>query len=72
MGAGLWFEDRCGALLTNLLSHPGSGRRQAWYTNSRRMGAVYSKRLFRSIFSNLYAGTVVRRLSSTGPPTVKW
>ena len=33
---------------------------------------VYSKRLFRSIFSNLYAGNVVRRLSSTGPPTVKW
>jgi hypothetical protein len=43
----------CRPLLTTLPCHPASGRRRQGRTSFRRLGVVYSKRLFRSIFSKL-------------------
>ena len=62
----------CGVPEKDFSGNPGVDRSREIPRDDFRGDVVYSNRLLRSIFSNLYAGNVVRRLSSTGPPTVKW
>jgi hypothetical protein len=42
------------------------------YSARRREPSRANLRMAHRFYSNLYAGNVVSRLSSTGPPTVKW